>query len=121
MSSRDIEYQEKVLNRILDETGGWKVAALSDTEMQEFTSLYLIRLASKTLNFAYGGSFHGIFAQMGTPDFVVSYAPVAMDLLKKNQDTGLIIQCRGDAMMDCVGGMEGGLTLSLSIHVLGSK
>lgn len=108
MSLGDIEYQEKVLTRILDETGGWKVAAMAEPDMQKFTLLYLIRLPSKTLNFAYGGSFHGIFAQFGTPDFMIDYAQVAMELLKKHQDTGLLAQCGGDAMMGCVGGMGGG-------------
>ena len=108
MTPRDIEYQEKVLDEILAATGGWKVAAMAEPDMQKFTLLYLIRLPFKGLNFAYGGTFHGIFAQFGTPDYVVSYAPIAMDVLGKHQETGRLVQCGNDAMMGCVAGMGGG-------------
>lgn len=108
MSSGDIEYQEKVLDEILARTGGWKVAGMSNPDMEKFSLLYLIRLPFKNLNYAWGGSFDGIFAQGGTPDFVISYIPVAKEILKKHQEKGLLVQCGDDAMMGCVAGMGGG-------------
>ncbi len=108
MSSRDIEYQEKALSEILAETGGWKVAAMAEPAMQRFMLLYFIRLPFKSINFVYAGGFSVSFAQSGTPDFVVSYAPIAAELIKKHQDTGLLVQCGEDSMMGCGAGMGGG-------------
>ncbi len=99
-TNRDIEYQEKVLDQILAETGGWKVAAMSDPAMEKFTLLYLIRLCFKNLNFVYVGGYHGSFAQQGTPDFLISsYIEPAKELMRKHQETGLLVDCGPDAMM----------------------
>jgi glycolate oxidase len=58
-SLRDIEYQDEVLDQILAETGGWKVARMSEPDMAEFTHLYLNKLGHKNLNFVYAGGYLG--------------------------------------------------------------
>jgi len=52
-SLRHIELQDKVLEQILAETGGWKVARMAEKDMAEFTYLYLTRLSHKHLNWVY--------------------------------------------------------------------
>jgi len=108
MTSRDIAWQEKALEEILAETKGWKVAAMSDPEMEKFTLLYLIRLGFKGLNMVFSGGYRGSFSQKGTPDFALKYRPIAADVLAKHQKTGLIVDSGGDSMMGPGGGMGGG-------------
>jgi glycolate oxidase len=107
-SPRDIEYQDKVLSEILAETGGWKVEMMSEPVMERFRFLYLTRLCFKSLNFVYTGRFGLSFAQMGTPDFVAFYAPIATEVMKQHQETGLLVKCGDDSMMGCGGAMGGG-------------
>ncbi len=108
MTPRDIEYQEKVLDRILADTGGHRVAAMSEPTMERFTALYLLKLAFKNLNYVYGGYRLASFNQQGTPDFCVSYAPVAVELLRKYQEKGALVKCGGDCLLGKVGGESGG-------------
>jgi hypothetical protein len=42
MTPRDIEWQEKVLDQILEETQGWKVEAMSSPEIARWMLLYLV-------------------------------------------------------------------------------
>ena len=107
MTPRDIEYKEKVLDEILAMTGGKKVDAMSDPAVQRFTLLYLIKLCFKNLNTVYSGSFLPSFCQRGGPDFMIKYVPVAEEVLKKYQETGLAVDCGDDTMMGCVSGMGG--------------
>jgi glycolate oxidase len=109
----DIEYQEKVLDQILAETGGHKVAKMSEPDIEKFTLLYFIRWGHKNLNFVYAGGYIGSWHQYGTPDFNVKYAQVAEKTLSKYQATGLLVQAGGDAMMGPIARMGGGGTFSL--------
>ncbi|RJR47960.1 MAG: FAD-binding oxidoreductase [Desulfobacteraceae bacterium] len=104
----DIEYQEKVLDEILAETGGHKVSKWEERDKEEFSLLYMTRWGHKNLNFVYGGGYRGSFHQEGPPDYVIQYAQVAKDLMKKYQDTGLMVQSGGDALMGPISGMGGG-------------
>lgn len=107
-SPRDIEYKEKVLSEILAETGGKNVAAMATPEMQRFTLMYLIKMGYKNLNSVYSGSFFGTFMQLGTPDFMIKYIPVAEEALKRHQQTGLLVDSGADSMMGCIGAMGDG-------------
>ena len=107
-SPRDIEYQEKALDQILAETGGWKVARMSEPDMAEFTYLYMVKLGHKNLNFTYAGGYVGSFSQPGTPEYVKNYHPVAKKRLEEDEKTGLVAQAGGDSMMGTVGGIGGG-------------
>jgi hypothetical protein len=109
----DLEYQEKVLDEILAETGGHKVTAMSEPDMEGFTMLYLLRLGHKNLNFVYAGGYFGSWHQYGTPDFNIRYAPLAEEVLRKHQATGLLVQSGGDAMMGPLARTGGGGTTSL--------
>jgi len=108
MTPRDIEYQEKVLNQILADTGGWKVAAMSEPVMERFTYMYFIRMGHKNLNFAYTGGWVGTFMQPGTPDFARQYEPLAEDVLRRYQKEGLLVDCGTDCMTACGSTIGGG-------------
>ncbi len=108
MTHRDIEFQEKALNEILTETGGKKVAAMSDREMEKYVLMYLIRLPYKNLNFVYAGGYTTCFTHKGPPDFVVNYIPDAKELLRRHQETGRIVNCGANSMMGAAAFMGGG-------------
>jgi hypothetical protein len=108
MSQRDIEYKEKVLERILKETKGWKVKKWLEPEMEQFSLLYLLRLGKKNLNFVYTGGWIGNYMQSGTPDFVKKYEPLAEATTEKYQEKGLLVDCGSDSMMGCVSSIGGG-------------
>ena len=46
MTPRDIAWQEKALDQILEEVGGWKVEALLDPDIKDWSMVYMIRLGS---------------------------------------------------------------------------
>ena len=108
MTPRDIKCKEKVLERILVETGGWKVAAFSDPAFEKFTLLYLLRMGKKNLNFVYGGGWIGSFTVAGTPDYINEYRPLAEKVTKPYQTRGLMVDCGADAMIGKVGTTGGG-------------
>jgi glycolate oxidase len=108
MSEGDIEYQEKVLDIILQQTKGWKIKKWLEPEMEQFSLLYLLRLGKKNLNFVYNGGWIGNFMQAGTPDFVSKYRQLAEDVTKPYQEKGLMVDCGSDSMMGCVGSISGG-------------
>ena len=107
-SLRDIEYQEKVLDKILTETGGWKVARMSEPDLAGFTYLYMTRLGHKHLNLVYTGGWLGSWTQVGPPDYVIRYQPFAQAGLERDQKSGLLVQCGGDSMMGAGSGLGGG-------------
>lgn len=107
-SLKDIELQDKILDAILAETGGWKVKKYCDREMAEFTNMYLQRLGHKHLNFVWVGGYLGSWMQSGIPDFVKGYVPVAIAGLARDAQGGALVQCGGDALMGCGSGLSGG-------------
>lgn len=108
MTPRDTEYQEKALEEIVKETGGKKVAPMSEREMEKYVLMYLIRLPYKNLNFVYSGGYTTVFTHKGPPDFVVNYVPMAMELLKKHQQTGMIVDSGANTMMGASAFVGGG-------------
>jgi hypothetical protein len=98
-SLRDIEYQDRVLDQILAETGGWKVARMCEPDLADFTYLYLLRLGHKNLNLVYTGGWLGSWTQAGTPDYVIKYRPIAEAGLNRDSAPGLLAQVGGDSMM----------------------
>ena len=108
MSQRDIDYQEKVLEQILKETGGWKVKKWLEPDMEEFSLLYLLRMGKKNLNFVYTGGWIGNFMQPGTADFVKKYVPIAEHATERYQAKGLLVDCGPDSMMGALGSIGGG-------------
>lgn len=107
-SIRDIELQDKILDRILAETGGWKVERFCEKDMAEFTNIYLQRLGHKHMNFVWVGGYIGSWMQGGTPDWVKGYVPIAIRGLYRDAENGLLVQCGGDALMGCGSSIAGG-------------
>lgn len=70
MTQRDIEYQEKALNQILAETGGWKVVELSTPYLEKWTLLFLVKMCYKNMNWVTTGGFSDSFSIMGSPDLI---------------------------------------------------
>ncbi len=109
MTPRDIEYQEKVLDQILAETGGWKVAAMEEPTMARWSALYMIKLCFKSLNYVYAGGFFDAMARAGTPDLITSgWMEQMREQKRKFGKQGGIVDDGGDAGMGGVGGMGGG-------------
>jgi len=116
-SPADIELQDKVLDQILAEVGGWKVERYCEEDMAEFTNVYLNRLGHKHINFVWAGGYIGSWMQAGTPDWVKDYVPIARDGLARDAAGGLLVQCGGDAMMGTGGAYPGGGVMGLEQFV----
>jgi hypothetical protein len=108
MTARDIDWQEKVLDKILADTGGQKIAFMEDPEIAGWSFLFMFRLGNKSLNLAYGGGYDGSFSQFGTPDMVIKYAQRGSELKKEWEKKGAIVEAGGDCGMGGLGGMGGG-------------
>jgi len=110
-SKDDIELQDKILDAILEEVGGWKVERFCEQDMAEFTNVYLQRLGHKHINFVWAGGYIGSWMQFGTPDWVKGYVPTAIAGLERDASGGKLVQCGGDAMMGSGSGIPlGGAT-----------
>jgi len=108
-SRNDIAYQEMVLDEILAASGGWKVSAMEEPQMERWTLLYLIKLCFKNLNFIYAGGYAGSFSLKGNPDWVTSkLVPVAKEVLGEHQKKGLIVDSGNDSMMSALSDIGGG-------------
>ena len=108
MTMRDIEWQEKALDGILVETGGWKVEAMLDPDIRDWTLLYLIRLGHKNLNLVFGGGYDGCFGLQGTPDYGTMYIEEITDFKREWEEKGSIVAAGGDCAMGGIGVMGGG-------------
>ena len=116
-SVADIELQDKVLDQILAEVGGWKVERYCEKDMAEFTNLYLNRLGHKHINFVWVGGYIGSWMQPGTPDWVKGYVQTAAAGLERDSAGGLLVQCGGDAMMGTGAAYPGGGVMGLEQFV----
>jgi hypothetical protein len=106
---RDLAYQEKVLDQILADTGGWKVAMFEDPFMEDWSNLYMIKLGYKNFNYVLAGGFFDSTLGGGTPDVMTSgFMEVMRDQYNKFGRPGGIVDHGGDAGMGGMGGMGGG-------------
>ncbi|UCB45788.1 MAG: FAD-binding oxidoreductase [Spirochaetota bacterium] len=110
MTKRDIEWQDKALDEILSRTGGWKVEAMNEPEINKWMLLYLIRLGHKNLNLVFGGSYDGCFGLLGSADFGTSHVEEAAEFKKRWEKRGAVVEAGGDCMMGPIGGQGGGGT-----------
>ena len=112
MTPRDIAWQEKALDKILAETGGWRVQAMLEPNLHDWSALYMIRLGHKNLNLVYGGGYDGCFGLGGSPDWGTSGTPPRVEEVTafkvEWEKKGNIVASGGDAMMGGIGGMGGG-------------
>ena len=116
-SVADIELQDKVLDKILEEVRGWKVERYCTPEMAEFTNMYMNRLGHKEINYVYTGNYIGSWMQAGTPDWVKGYVPVAAAGYERDYRNGLLVQAGGDSMMGTIGAYPGGGIMGLEQFV----
>ena len=109
MTPRDIEYQEKVLDQILAETGGWKVAAMEEPTMANWSLLFMTKLCFKNLNFIYAGGYFDAMIRGGTPDLITSgWMETMREQKRKFGKQGVIVDDGGDAGMGGMAGLGGG-------------
>ncbi|HLA80255.1 MAG TPA: FAD-binding oxidoreductase [Thermoleophilia bacterium] len=116
-SEADIELQDKILDTILEEVGGWKVQRYCEKDMAEFTNMYMNRLGHKEINYVYAGQYIGSWMQPGTPDWVKGYIPAAAAGLERDYKDGLLVQSGGDSMMGTLGAYPGGGVMGLEQFV----
>ena len=106
MTPRHLEYQLKVLDQILRETGGWNIAAVDEPTMQRYVLLFMIKLCFKNLNFTATGGFIDTYNSVASPDVWASgEIEEGKALLKKY--AGRIADA-GDQAMGPVSGQGGG-------------
>ncbi len=110
MTQRDIDWQEKAFDEILAQTGGWKVEAMSEPDIRDWTLLYLIRLGHKNLNLVFGGSYDGCFGLLGSADYGALRVEEAGQFKKEWEKEGATVAGGGDCMMGPIGGQGGGGT-----------
>ena len=108
MTPRDIEWQEKALDEILAVTGGWKVEAMNDPDIQKWSLLYLIRMGHKNLNLVYGGGYDGCFGLGGPPDFGTARVEEAGAFKAKWEEKGDMVDAGGDCMIGGIATIGGG-------------
>ena len=108
MTLRDIEWQDKALDEILEETGGWKSAAMLDPDITDWTFLYMLRLGHKNLNLVYGGGYDGCFGLQGNPDFGTQYIEEVTEFKLEWEKKGNIVASGGDCAMGGIGVVGGG-------------
>ena len=85
---RDMEWQEAALAEILERTGGWKVLAMLDKTIHDWSLLYMVRLGHKNLNLVFGGSYDGAFGLLGPIDFGAARAEEAGQFKFEWEKTG---------------------------------
>jgi glycolate oxidase len=106
MTPRDLEYQLKVLDHILRETGGWNIALVDEPAIQRYVLLFMIRLCFKNLNFTASGGFIDTYNSVASPDVWASGEIEAGKALLKKY-AGKIVDA-GDQAMGPIGGQGGG-------------
>ena len=106
MTPRDLEYQKKVLDQILSETGGWNVALVDEPAMQQYVLLFMLKLCFKSVNFTATGGFIDTYNSVASPDVWASGEIEAGKALLKKY-AGKIADA-GDQAMGPIGGQGGG-------------
>jgi len=111
MTMRDIEWQEKVLDKILAETGGYKASLMEEPYIKDWSLLFLLRLGHKNLNFVFAGGYEGCFGMFGVPDYSCPKVEMGTEFKRKwEQEHDYFVQAGGDCMMGGIGGIGGGGT-----------
>ena len=109
MTSKDIEWKEHVLDKILTETKGWKASLMEEPDIKNWSLLFLLRLGHKNLNFVFAGGYEGCFGIMGSPDYSCPKVETAAEFKRKwEQERDAFVAAGGDCMMGGMGGIGGG-------------
>ncbi len=110
MTKNDIEWQDKALDEILKQTGGWKVEAMNAPEIRDWVLLYLVRLGHKNLNLVFGGGYDGCYGLLMPMDYGAAHAEESAQFKIPWEKKGAIVDAGGDCMMGPIGGQGGGGT-----------
>ena len=110
MTKREFDYKNKVIDKILADTGGWKASISEEPDMKNWMLLYLIRLGHKALNFVYAGGYEGCFGLPGPHlDYGVARVEEAAQFkLKWELEHDSIANAGGDTAMLSLSGAGGG-------------
>ena len=109
MTKREFEYKNKIIDKILADTGGWKAAMTEEPDIKNWMLLYLIRLGHKALNFVYCGGYEGCFGLHGHADFGASHVEEAAEFKRKWElENDGIVKAGGDSAMLSLTTMGGG-------------
>ncbi|MBN1188409.1 MAG: FAD-binding oxidoreductase [Dehalococcoidales bacterium] len=104
----DIEHQENVLNRILVETGGWKIDKWLEPEFAEHLYVTLQRSGQRNLLWSYAGGYIGPWSQAGIPDYALKARKLNQAWGERVQKSGLLVQSGGDTGVGGSSGSGGG-------------
>ena len=89
-SSREIEYQERALQEILAETGGWIPSPTQDPERQKTTFRMMIKVDGNSAIFRLSGSFGTSFGAETSCDAAMVHARLGEEIKKKYIEKGVI-------------------------------
>ena len=110
MTKREFELKEKIIDRILTDTGGCKASMMEEEpDVKNWALLYLLRLGHKALNYTYAGGYEGCFGLNGPLDFGASHMEEAAAFkLKWELEHESIAHAGGDTAMLSLSTMGGG-------------
>lgn len=106
-SKKHLEWQNKALKQILNETGGRIVEECEDPKIKELTFTWLIRLCYKNWNFYAGGYLNG-YAAYGAPLGMLPIYEKSINHKNELIRKGLIVDDGGDALMGTLSLRGGG-------------
>jgi hypothetical protein len=108
MTPGDMEWQEKALNEMLAETGGWKEAFMNEPEIEKWALLYFLKMGHKNLNQVYGGTSDSGNGLIGPPSFGTPQIEEVVKFREGWEMKGAVVSGGGDCAMGPVAGMGGG-------------
>jgi hypothetical protein len=109
MTKRDMEYREKVINIILEKTGGWKSSMMLEPDVANWALLYMVRLGHKNLNYVMCGGYEGNFGLSSNMYVATRYMEEAAALkLKWEKESTGIAATGGDSEMGGLAMLGGG-------------
>ena len=104
MTERDMEYKEKAVDYILEQTGGWKSEMMLDKDMHDYALLYLTRMGHKNLNYVMCGAYEGTFGLTGNVWKAIQVAEEFVARKKYWEDNyNHIVASGGDSAMGATG------------------
>jgi len=108
-SEKDMEYKEKAIDYILEQTGGWKSEMMLEQGKHDYALLYLTRLGHKNLNFVMCGAYEGTFGLSSNVWKTIQVVEEAVAIKRKWElDYDHIAATGGDSAMGSLSGIGGG-------------
>jgi len=108
-SDKDMEYKEKAVDYILEQTGGWKSEMMLQKDKHDYALLYLTRLGHKNLNFVMCGAYEGTFGLSSNVWKTIEVVEEAAALKRKWEvEHDHIAATGGDSAMGSLSGIGGG-------------